>query len=236
MKEDPPCSLSNYTGVFRSCGHCPPPSLPRCGTITTLTVGKHRSSSPLHLLSLPRKWLYRRRGAEWFSERVCLISAQWRISGGWITTFLDINNCFVSQQLSERDLRELRECFLQAFDFNNDGKIEIREVCHKIVKLFILFRHIYNVNSACSTSANGGKFSPPLQIWQSARLQRRVYESKLNVKSVPNLMNILTLSFPANIRENEYYIAQSSCNIGFMYLCCLFTSVVISALVPVWQG
>ena len=42
MKEDPPCFLSKFTGAFRNCERCLPPSLQRCGTITTLTVGKHQ--------------------------------------------------------------------------------------------------------------------------------------------------------------------------------------------------
>ena len=31
-------------------------------------------------------------------------------------------------QVSEEGLQELKECFMEAYDDNNDGKIDIREV------------------------------------------------------------------------------------------------------------
>ena len=43
-------------------------------------------------------------------------------------TFLVLLTDFNFHQVSEEGLKELRECFMEAYDDNDDGKIDIREV------------------------------------------------------------------------------------------------------------
>ena len=62
--------------------------------------------------------------------------------------------------MTEETLAELKDCFLEAYDDNKDGKIDIREVRHKVVNR--------NTNgqkcSACSVAPNGGKLFAALQV------------------------------------------------------------------------
>lgn len=48
---------------------------------------------------------------------------------------------FFSQDLSENTLVELKSCFMEAYDDNQDGKIDIREV--KKIKFFFFMWHFF---------------------------------------------------------------------------------------------
>lgn len=41
-------------------------------------------------------------------------------------------SCFFLQAMSDAMLLELKQCFMEAYDDNQDGKIDIREVSHDI--------------------------------------------------------------------------------------------------------
>lgn len=56
---------------------------------------------------------------------------------------------FHFQVVSDSMLAELKECFMEAYDDNKDGKIEIREVCIFCLSLFfiLLFSFLSNLLS-----------------------------------------------------------------------------------------
>lgn len=49
---------------------------------------------------------------------------------------IEFDECgfFLQQVVSDSMMAELKECFMEAYDDNKDGKIEIREVCAVISK------------------------------------------------------------------------------------------------------
>lgn len=88
-------------------------------------------------------------------------------------------------------LLELRQCFMEAYDDNQDGKIDIREVILICVDINVFvgrFGKIINrfrtcvFCTACSTFAHGRELSALVQIRQSVGFQRRVHEG--NITSV----------------------------------------------------
>ena len=57
-----------------------------------------------------------------------MCDGEWKITKTKIQSWTLILNKFHTIQVSEEGLAELRECFMEAYDDNNDGKIEIIEV------------------------------------------------------------------------------------------------------------
>ena len=64
-------------------------------------------------------------------------------------------------------LVELKACFMEAYDDNQDGKIDIREVS---VKRTMCCGSIWFYVAASATAPDGGKLLTPLPFRQSFRI------------------------------------------------------------------
>lgn len=62
--------------------------------------------------------------------------------------FIDYNIKWYLQAVTDAMLEELKSCFMEAYDDNQDGKIDIREVCNALTVdidlIFVLFKSIFH--------------------------------------------------------------------------------------------
>lgn len=63
-----------------------------------------------------------------------------------------IASVFLCQVVSDAMLGELKECFLEAYDDNQDGKIEIREVRQMIAFRRKCAKMLFNSFNVCAAS------------------------------------------------------------------------------------
>lgn len=64
---------------------------------------------------------------------------------------------------------------MEAYDDNQDGKIDIREVIRSPINFFPT---LYSYFVACSIIAYGGEFLTPISFRQSIGIECRIYEGE----------------------------------------------------------